>query len=75
MSTEKELLMMSGARLYSLGVDLEGAREELRRLVEDGVPYEAPQMAQALQNFKEIEYQWKTLEAEHVKLRDEVLKN
>ncbi len=71
MGTENDLLIMSGARLYSLGIDLEGAREELRRLVKNGVPYESPQMAQAVQNFRELECQWKNLESEHIKLRNE----
>lgn len=74
MSIGKDLLIMSGARLYSLGVDLEGAREEVRRLVNAGTPYESPQMVQAVNNFKEIEEQWKNLEAEHIKLKDEVKK-
>ncbi|MEG2679153.1 MAG: hypothetical protein RR949_04370 [Oscillospiraceae bacterium] len=71
MSVEKDLLIMSGARLYSLGVDLEGAREEVRRLVNAGTPYTSPEMEQAVKNFREIECQWKNLEAEHLKLRDE----
>lgn len=75
MSAQKELLLMSGARLYSLGVDLEGAREELKRLVNAGVAYESPEMVQALVNFKEIESQWKTLEREHNKLKAEILKH
>ena len=35
----KDLLIASAARLYSMGIDLEAARERLRQLVEQGVPY------------------------------------
>ena len=37
MDTRKELLLLSAARLYSLGVEVEARRERLRRLVEQGV--------------------------------------
>lgn len=69
MYTEKDLLLQSAARLYTLGVDLEGAREELRRLVEAKVPYESPQMLAALQNFQELDAQWKELEHQYLKLK------
>lgn len=38
MNEEKDLLLASAARLYSLGVDVEAAREHLRELVKQGVP-------------------------------------
>lgn len=68
----KELLIASAARLYSMGIDLEAARDRLRQLVEQGVPYHADEMKQALQDFKELEQQWSALEREHLKLRDEI---
>ena len=71
MKKDNELLILSAARLYSMGVDLEGAREKLRRLVADGVPYDSPEMLSALQNFREIEKNWKALEAQHLALREE----
>ena len=36
MFNEKDLLIASAARLYSMGVDLEAARERLRQLVAQG---------------------------------------
>ena len=51
MDNRKDLLLASSARLYSLGVDLEGARERLKRLVEQGVPYDSDEMMQAYQEF------------------------
>ena len=70
----KELLIASAARLYSMGIDLEAARDRLRQLVEQGVPYNADEMKQAVQDFKELDQQWKELEREHLRLRDEVVK-
>ena len=68
----KDLLIASAARLYSMGIDLEAARDRLRQLVEQGVPYNADEMKQAVQDFKELDRQWKALEREHLRLRDEV---
>ena len=73
MDNEKDLLISSAARLYSMGIDLEAARDRLRQLVEQGVPYNSDEMRQAVQDFKELERQWKTLESEHLELRDNIL--
>ncbi|MBR3641719.1 MAG: hypothetical protein IKN53_06815 [Oscillibacter sp.] len=75
MDHRKELLLAAAARLYSLGVDLEGARSRLRELVERGVSYGSAEMAQAYQNFSDLEAQWKALEAEYRDLRGEVLRD
>lgn len=74
MDNEKDFLIASAARLYSIGIDLEAARDRLRRLVEQGVPYNSEEMKQAVQDFKELDRQWKELEREHLELRDEVMK-
>ena len=74
MDNEKDLLIASAARLYSMGIDLEAARDRLRQLVEQGVPYNSNEMKQAVQDFKELDRQWKELEKEHLKLRDDVAK-
>lgn len=73
MNEQKALLLSSAARLYSLGVDLEGAKEKLRRLVETGIGYDAPEMAQAVREYTELKALWDSLEAEHVRLRNEVM--
>ena len=75
MDNEKDLLIASAARLYSMGIDLEAARDRLRQLVEQGVPYNSDEMKQAVQDFRELDQQWKELEREHLELRDEVTKN
>ncbi len=72
MDIRKELLLKSAARLYSLGVDLEMAREKLRKLVEQGVPYDSREMQDAYKEFSELDVQWKELEKQHLALRDEI---
>ena len=74
MDNEKDLLIASAARLYSMGIDLEAARDRLRQLVEQCVPYNSYEMKQAVSDFKELDRQWKELEKQHLELRDEVMK-
>ncbi len=75
MDYRKDLLLASAARLYSLGVDLEAARERLRELVEQGVAYDSDEMRTAYTVFKELEKQWKDLEQQYLALRDEMLRD
>ncbi len=70
----KDLLIASAARLYSMGIDLEAARDRLRQLVEQGVPYSSDEMKQAVRDFKKLDRQWKALEKQHLELRDAILK-
>ena len=70
MDNEKDLLIASAARLYSMGIDLERARDRVRQLVAQGVPYSSDEMKQAVLDFKELEKQWKALEKQHLELRD-----
>ena len=72
MDLRKELLLASAARLYSLGVDLEAARERLRELVDRGVSYESKEMLKAYEEFTALDRQWKDLEKQHLELRDEI---
>ena len=71
----KAALLASAARLFSLGVDLEAARDDLRCLTEQGVSYNSEEMLQAYRRFSELESQWKSLEQQHLKLRDELLQD
>ena len=73
MDTRKDLLLRSGARLYSLGLELETAKERIRKLVADGAGYDAPEMAQAVQEYTELKGVWDNLEAEHLNLKQEIL--
>ena len=72
MDYKKDLLLRSAARLYSLGIEVESARERLRKLVEQGVPYISPEMRKALEEFQDLDCQWKALEQEHLQLRAEI---
>lgn len=73
MDVRKDLLLRSGARLYSLGLDLDAAKERIRKLVSDGVGYDAPEMAQAAQEYAALKELWDSLEAEHLNLKQEIL--
>ena len=72
MDARKDLLLKSAARLYSLGVDLEMARDKLKKLVDQGVPYDSKEMKDAYREFSELDTQWKELEKQHLELRDEI---
>ena len=72
MDARKDLLLKSAARLYSLGVDLEMARDKLKKLVDQGVPYDSKEMKDAYREFSELDTQWKELERQHIELRDEI---
>ncbi len=72
MDYKKDLLLRSAARLYSLGIEVEAAREQLRKLVQQGVPYDSPEMRKALEEFQELDQQWKALEQEHLQLCSEI---
>ena len=72
MDYKKDLLLRSAARLYSLGIEVESARERLRKLVEQGVPYTSTEMRKALEEFQELDRQWKALEQEHLQLKAEL---
>ena len=74
MDSDKDLLIASAARLYSMGIDLEASRERLRQLVEQGVSYSSKEMQVAYQDFIELDRQWKELEKQHRALRDEIIK-
>lgn len=73
MDARKDLLLRSAARLYTLGLDLDAAKERIRKLVSDGVGYDAPEMAQAAQEYTELKTLWNSLETEHLELKHEIL--
>ena len=72
MDHRKELILASAARLYSLGVEVEAARSRLKELVDQGVPYDSFEMERAYQEFTELDRRWKSLEKEHLELKDEI---
>ncbi|MBQ5503567.1 MAG: hypothetical protein IIT95_00565 [Oscillospiraceae bacterium] len=74
MNSDKELLILSAARLYSVGVDLEAARSRLKELVDQGVTYSDERMIKAYNDFNDLKAQWDNLEKQHLELWDEFLK-
>ena len=72
MNSDKELLIMSAARLYSVGVDLEAARARLKELVDQGVSYSDERMIKAYNDFNDLKAQWDNLEKQHLELRNEI---
>ena len=72
MNSDKELLIMSAARLYSVGVDLEAARARLKELVDQDVSYSDERMIKAYNDFNELKAQWDSLEKQHLEMRDEI---
>ena len=75
MDMKKDLLLRSATRLYSLGIEVEGARQRLRELVDQGVAYTSPEMRKALEDYQELDRQWKELEKEYLKLKEEIQKD
>ena len=74
MNHEYDLLIASGARLYSLGVDLEGAVERLSALLEQGEGRDNQELRQAYETYTVLSEQWKSLERQHLQLREELLR-
>lgn len=69
---EKELLIKYGARLYSLGIDLEAAKEKVRRLAVQGTPYDSCEMMQSADEYSELQFRWDNLEQEYLTLRNRI---
>ena len=72
MDMKKDLLLRSAARLYSLGIEVEGARQRLRDLVDQGVAYTSPEMRKALEDYQDLDRQWKELEQEFLRLKNDI---
>ncbi|NLV86529.1 MAG: hypothetical protein GX025_04855 [Clostridiales bacterium] len=66
---QKVELLQQASILYSLGLTIEHYRSDLRQLVETGVPYDSPQMKEALEKFQIAESEWNRLEQEHLEYR------
>ena len=70
MYSKNDLLLRAAARLYSLGIEVDAAREKLRMLADDGIPYDSPEMEKAYEHFYNLNEMWKQLEREYISLRD-----
>lgn len=67
---EKRTLITQAAKLTALGYRVDAAREKLRRLVENKVPFNSDKMKKALMEFERLDAEWKRLEQEHLTLRN-----
>ena len=65
-------LVLSAIALVKAGEALESAKCKLRKLVDQGVPYESEEMKAALQDYLSLQQQWTKLETEHLKLRKRI---
>ncbi|MBP3038442.1 hypothetical protein J9303_02845 [Bacillaceae bacterium Marseille-Q3522] len=71
---EKAKLIKQAGKLYTLGLIVEKRREKLRQLVAKQVPYESPQMKEALSEFQAADEEWQRLEQEHLTYRQQFMK-
>ena len=65
-------LVLSAIALVKAGEALESAKCKLRKLVDQGVPYESEEMKMALDECLQLQQQWKELEAEHIRLKNRI---
>ena len=70
MAKKKNDLVLSAIALVKIGEAMEAVKDQLRRLVEQGVPYESEEMRKALEEYLSLRQQWKELEAEHIDLKN-----
>ncbi len=73
MYTENDLLLQSAARLYSLGIELDGARAHLHQLVATGTSYDSSELLDAYREYRHLKELWDMLESDHLALRNELL--
>lgn len=73
MDERKARLVESAARLYSLGLEVEAARDTVKTLTVAGASYDSPDLIQALNRFNELKKQWDCLEQKHLKLKAEIM--
>ncbi|MGF7143912.1 hypothetical protein HNQ56_002342 [Anaerotaenia torta] len=66
------MLIKQAGKLYLLGLTVENHREQLRQLVEERMPYDSPQMKTALAKFEAADSEWKRLEQEYLKHREQL---
>lgn len=66
---QKKKLVKQAGRLYLLGLALEKQKSELRRLVENKVPYDSPELLNTLQKLQQTDKEWNQLEREHLEYR------
>ena len=66
---KKNPLIHSAIELVRLGEMLEASRNKLKQLVEEGIAYDSDDMKAALNECMLLDAQWKSLEKQHLDLR------
>ena len=72
MKNKKNELVLSAITLVKTGEALEEAKGKLKKLVDQGVPYESEEMKKALDECLKLQQQWKELEVGHIKLKKRI---
>lgn len=72
MSRKKQQLVQTAARLYTLGVELEGTRQHLKALTLAGRSKDSAEIQEAAERFQALHEQWTELERQYLSLREEV---
>ncbi len=75
MKNRKNDLVLSAIALVRAGEALEEAKGKLRKLVDQGVPYESEEMKHTLDECLLLQQEWNTLEAKHIRLKNKITKN
>ena len=75
MKNKKNELVLSALDLVRVGEALEEAKGKLKKMVDQGVPYESEEMKKALEECLLLQQEWKVLEAEHVRLKNRITRN
>jgi hypothetical protein len=72
MRNKKNELVLSAISLVQIGERLEKSKEKLGVLVARGIPYESEKMKEALDEYLQLKLQWERMEAEHLKLKEQI---
>ena len=75
MKNKKNELVLSAINLVRVGEALEEAKGKLKKLVDQGVPYESEEMKKAFDECLLLQDEWNLLEGEHIRLKTEVTKS
>ena len=74
MKNRKNDLVLSAIALVKVGEALDAAKGKLRKMVDQGVPYEFEEMKMALDECLQLQQQWRELEEEHLRLKKRISK-
>lgn len=73
MQEKKQRLVASAAELCRLGIEVEAARAQLQKLIEQGAAYESDEVTAAVLRFQSLQARWSAAEAEYLCLREEIV--